>query len=130
MLLLFGCGKWDVLNPTDSVLSVSTNVGIEFTFYYESEKYPGAQEIEVLNRNFGSVHVKISRRIDCWGNTTEIFNEYIAGRSTRSEKAYFSSGDRLEVYIKINNSHDDDIERWDYWQLGKATVDTIVVIDL
>jgi len=131
VLLLVSSCSWDVLSPTDGELILNTKVNVQVTFIFESESYPDAQEIIVLNENWEHAQVRISRRVDGWGNYNELFNRMVGGRSEISEKVYFGHGDKIELYIHVDNRENDDTEGWEYFQLGKtAIVDTTIVIEL
>ena len=109
IIFIPSCTDWEVLAPVNGMLTVELlNVQVTFDWTYP-------QQIEVLNQNFGGAHVKISRRASL-NEYTEIFNLWIPGDSKVSKQSYFHSGDKIELYILVNNQ-DGNVERWSYFQL-------------
>ncbi len=127
LFLLFSrCAKWEVLTPTDEEITLRL-LGVELTLILDEGK------CEIFNPNWGSAHVKISRRADSWGNYLELINCWVNGRSSRTEKIFVSHGDKLELYVSVQNwsSYTDDPEKWSYFQLGKSVErDTTIIITI
>lgn len=116
VLLIPSCTKCEVLSPINGEVTVVL-LNVYVTFDYD------VPQLITFNENFGGAEVIVTRKVDdSWVDYTEIFNRHIPGRTGITEEAYFKTGDKIELYIRIDNEDEDDPERWNYFQLGKRAL--------
>ncbi|MDD5173020.1 MAG: hypothetical protein PHG59_02655 [Patescibacteria group bacterium] len=114
--LLGSCAKWEVLSPNANGELALRVQNVEICFLYKEQK------IEVYNKNWESCWVNIAR-LETWSNYYSIFDRPVGGRNFVSEKAFFESGDKIQIKIYLDNSENEKTEIYSYFRLGKVVYD-------
>ena len=83
------------------------------TFDYENE------QLILFNKNYQGARVVVSRRAnDVWSEYLELIDRQVAGRKEVYEESYFDSGDKIRLWIRVIDDHDEEVTRETYFILG------------